>query len=44
MQKQLNGIMRKLTFTQRTGGVICTTPGAIKSLFLTYIDRLHIEV
>jgi hypothetical protein len=43
MQKQLRSILRKLIFTRESGGVTCTTPAAIKSLFLTYIDRLHVE-
>ena len=43
MLRQLRQINRKLRFTRDKYGVICTTPGAIKSLFLTYIDRLHIE-
>ena len=43
MQKQLRSIVRKLTFTRANAGVTCTTPGAVKSLFLTYIDRLHVE-
>ena len=43
MLRQLRQIARKLRFTCKLGGVICTTPEAIKSLFLTYIDRLHVE-
>ena len=43
MAKQLRSIARKLAFTRENGGVTCTTPNAVKSLFLTYIDRLHIE-
>ena len=43
MLRQLRQINRKLRFTRDKYGVICTTPGAIKSLFLTYIDRLHVE-
>ena len=39
MQKQLRSILRKLIFTRESGGVTCTTPAAIKSLFLTYTSN-----
>ena len=41
--KVLRGIKRRLLFAAKRGGVVCSTPGAVKSLLLSYLDRLQQE-
>jgi len=43
MIKLLRGIQRRLSIACDQGGVVCTTPGAIKSIFLSFLDRMHLE-
>ena len=41
--KLLKGIHRRFASARDAGAVVCTTPGAIKSLMLSFIDRLATE-
>ena len=41
--KALRGIRRRLLFAAKRGGVVCSTPGAVKSLLLSFLDRLQQE-
>eukprot|EP00966_Prymnesium_polylepis_P158367 3660630-Prymnesium_polylepis.1 len=43
MIRLLRGIRRRLTFACEQGGIVCTTPGAIKSIFLSFLERMHLE-
>ena len=44
MLKSLRRQRRRLSMARSMAGIVCATPGAVKSLFLSYIDRLQQEV
>eukprot|EP00966_Prymnesium_polylepis_P327233 7383107-Prymnesium_polylepis.3 len=44
MLKGLRRQRKRLEMARSSAGIICATPGAVKSLFLSYVDRLQQEV
>eukprot|EP00966_Prymnesium_polylepis_P269031 6215117-Prymnesium_polylepis.1 len=44
MLKGLRRQRRRLDMARGTAGIVCATPGAVKSLLLSFIDRLQQEV
>nr|ADD95806.1 hypothetical protein [uncultured organism MedDCM-OCT-S08-C51] len=44
MLRSLRRQRQRLKLAQETAGIVCSTPGAVKSLLLSYIDRIQQEV